>query len=68
MDVAYQWLTFFEEDDKKLEQIYGDYKSGKMLTGELKGILIGKLNAFLKEHQKKRAKAEALLDQFIYEG
>ena len=23
VDVAYQWLTFFEEDDKKLKKIYG---------------------------------------------
>ncbi len=68
VDVAYQWLTFFEEDDRRLEQIYRDYKGGKMLTGELKAILIEKLNAFLREHQKRRAKAEALLDQYIYEG
>ena len=65
VDVAYQWLTFFEEDDKKLEQIYKDYKSGKLLSGELKAILIEKLNLFLKEHQKKRKLAEKSLHKFI---
>lgn len=65
IDVSYQWLTFFEEDDKKLEQIRKDYKSGKMLTGELKNILIEKLNAFLKEHQRKREKAKDKIDEFI---
>tara|TARA_Y100000310_G_scaffold54765_1_gene50181 strand:- start:472 stop:1587 length:1116 start_codon:yes stop_codon:yes gene_type:complete len=54
VDVSYQYLKmFFEDDDKKLKKIYDDYKSGKMLTSELKEILIEKLNAFLKNHQKK---------------
>ncbi|MAG08497.1 tryptophan--tRNA ligase [Candidatus Woesearchaeota archaeon] len=68
IDVSYQWLTFFEEDDKKLKKIYNDYKSGKLLTGELKQILIDKLNSFLKEHQKKREKARGMLDKFVLKG
>ena len=66
VDVSYQWLTFFEEDDKRLKQIKEDYKSGKMLTGELKAILIEKLNAFLKVHQRKREEARKDLDKFIF--
>src|SRR3989344_3731203 len=27
IDISYQYLTFFEENDKKLEKIYNDYKS-----------------------------------------
>ena len=65
IDVAYQWLMFFEEDDEKLKQIYADYKSGKLLSGELKAILIEKLNVFLAEHQKKRKLAEKVVDKFI---
>lgn len=34
VDVPYQWLTFFLEDDEKLKQIHDDYSSGKMLTGK----------------------------------
>jgi len=68
IDVAYQWLTFFEEDDKKLENIYNDYKSGKLLSGELKQILIDKLNTFLKKHQEKREKAKSMVDKFLYSG
>jgi len=64
IDVSYQWLMFFEEDDVKLQRIYDDYKSGKMLSGELKGILIGKLNGFLSEHQGRRKKAN--IDKFIW--
>ncbi|MCK5177295.1 MAG: tryptophan--tRNA ligase, partial [Candidatus Aenigmarchaeota archaeon] len=65
IDVSYQWLTFLEEDDGKLKTIYDDYKSGRMLSGELKAILIEKLNNFLQEHQKKRQLAKAKLSEFI---
>jgi len=66
IDVSYQYLKiFFEPDDKKLEQIHDDYKSGKMLTGELKEILIEKINQFLTSHQQKREKAKDELDKFL---
>ena len=66
IDVSYQYLRiFFEQDDKKLEQIHDDYKSGKMLTGELKQILIEKINKFLASHQEKREKARDQLDKFL---
>jgi len=59
IDVSFQYLRFlFEEDDAKLQRIYDDYSSGKMTTGELKNYLIEKINAFLKEHQKKRKEAK----------
>lgn len=65
-DVSFQYLKFFfEEDDKKLQQIHDDYKSGKLLTGELKKILIDKINVFLKEHQKKMKTARNQVDKFL---
>ena len=69
IDVSFQYLRiFFEPDDNKLKSIYEDYKSGKMLTGELKAILIEKINAFLAVHQEKREKAKDKLDEFLYEN
>ena len=65
IDSSYQWLTFFEEDDEKLKNIYDAYTSGKLLSGELKQILIDKLNAFLKVHQKNRENAKKELDKFV---
>ena len=66
IDISYQYLRiFFEPDDKKLEKIYKDYKSGKLLTGELKQILIDKISPFLKEHQKKRELARKQMSKFI---
>lgn len=35
VDVAYQYLTFFMDDDEKLKQIGDEYRAGKMLTGEV---------------------------------
>jgi len=66
IDVSYQWLIFFEEDDKKLKKIYDDYKSGKLLSGELKQVLIDKLNKFLANHQKEREKAKKSFDKFVF--
>ncbi len=67
IDVSYQYLKiFFEPDDIALKKIYDDYKSGKMITGELKSILIKKINDFLKDHQKKREKAREQIDKFLF--
>ncbi len=66
IDVSFQYLKmFFEPDDEKLAEIKRKYKSGEMLTGELKKILIEKINAFLKEHQKKKKDAEKMLGKFV---
>ncbi len=66
VDVSYQMLRyFFEPDDRKLKKIHDDYISGKLLSGELKQILIKKLTAFLKKHQQKRKLAEKQADKFL---
>jgi tryptophanyl-tRNA synthetase len=66
VDVSFLYLKyFFEQDDKKLQQIYDDYKSGKLLSGELKQILIDKLSAFLEHHQKELAKADRYLERYV---
>lgn len=66
VDVSYLWLTFFEEDDKELERLHKDYKSGKLLSGEMKAALIDKINKFLAEHQKRREQAKKKIKQYIY--
>jgi tryptophanyl-tRNA synthetase len=66
VDVSFQYLKMmFEPDDKKLEKIYNDYKSGKMTTGELKKYTIEKISAFLKGHQKKLKSAEKDVKKFL---
>ena len=68
IDVSYQYLRiFFEPDDDKLETIRDDYKSGKLLSGELKSILVEKINGFLATHQKNREKARDTIQDYLYE-
>ena len=66
IDVSFQYLKmFFEQDDKKLAEIERKYRKGDMLTGELKTYTIEKINAFLKEHQKKRELAKKNVEKFL---
>jgi tryptophanyl-tRNA synthetase len=66
IDVAYNMLYYgFEPDDKKIKKIYNDYKSGALLTGELKQILIEKLTSFLESHQARREKAKDKVQDFL---
>ena len=69
VDISFQYLKyFFEPDDKKLKKIEEDYRSGRLLTSELKAITIEKINAFLKNHQQQREKAKDRINDFIYKG
>lgn len=54
VDVSYQYLTFFMEDDERLAQIKKDYTSGELLTGYLKKELIEILQKIVGEHRKQR--------------
>jgi len=54
VDISYQYLSFFEEDDDKLESIRRAYSSGEMLTGELKKELVAILQRIVVEHQERR--------------
>lgn len=55
VDVSYEWLTFFMEDDDRLGEIARKYSTGEMLTGEVKKELITLLQAQVAEHQAIRA-------------
>jgi len=53
-DISFQYLSFFLEDDKKLEETRKAYASGEMLTGELKQQLIDVIQRIVAEHQQRR--------------
>jgi tryptophanyl-tRNA synthetase len=68
VDVSFQMLLYgMEPDDTKLQKIYDDYKSGKLLSGELKKILAGKMSSFLKRHYKKYKVAEKVVSKYVKE-
>ena len=62
VDVAYQYLTFFMEDDERLAEIGRDYADGKMMTGAVKAELIATLQELVKGHQDRKA---AVTDQTV---
>ncbi|KAJ4302213.1 tryptophan--tRNA ligase [Collariella sp. IMI 366227] len=58
VDVAFQYLRFFLEDDDELERIRVAYEKGEMLTGELKAICIKELQTYVAAFQERRAKVD----------
>ena len=66
VDVSYIYLTYFLESDEELKDIYDRYKSGDMLTGELKAKAIELLQAYVKKFQVEREKvSDEVLEQFM---
>lgn len=56
IDIPYQFLRFFMEDDEELARIGEEYSSGRMLTGEIKDICSKVLTEFVTDYQEKRSK------------
>ena len=54
IDVFYIYLTYFLEDDTKLENIYKDYQKGLLSTGELKKLATDVLNEYVQAFQGRR--------------
>jgi tryptophanyl-tRNA synthetase len=64
--VSYIYLTYFEDDDEKLQKVYDDYKSGSLLTGELKKMAIEALQPVVQSFQERRAAVtDEVLESFM---
>jgi tryptophanyl-tRNA synthetase len=69
VDVSFQWLyLIFEEDDERIEKIREDYRAGRILSGEMKQLLVDRLNGFLKVHKENKARAKPLAEKMMYSG
>ncbi|KAL7453382.1 hypothetical protein ACHAWC_005057 [Mediolabrus comicus] len=58
VDVSYQWLRFFLEDDEELARIGREYGSGSgehWSTGKVKAKLVAVLKELVQEHQERRS-------------
>jgi Tryptophanyl-tRNA synthetase len=64
IDVPFQYLTFFMEDDERLEEIRVKYGSGEMMTKEIKADTIKIVTDFVLEHQRRRS---LVTDEIIQE-
>lgn len=63
VDVSVRYLEIFMEDDTELDKLKVDYKAGKLLTGEVKAMLINILQELVREHVEKREKVDATMIQ-----
>lgn len=66
VDVPYQYLTYFLEDDAQLKKIHDDYKSGQLLTGEIKKLCIETMQEYVANFQAQRAQVtDELLQTYM---
>jgi tryptophanyl-tRNA synthetase len=56
IDIPYQYLRFFLDDDAKLEEIRVQYSKGEMMTGEIKQQAIDCIGKVVTEYQDRRKK------------
>ena len=52
MDIAYQYLSFFEDDDEKMEELAREYRAGRLSTSQMKDACIVKLQQVVADFQK----------------
>lgn len=67
IDIAFQWLRYFLDDDDELVKIANAYKSGKMLSGELKKITINVVNDIIRKHNEAKAKVTPEIVERFYD-
>jgi tryptophanyl-tRNA synthetase len=66
IDVAYQYMMyFFEPDDKFLAEVNADYRSGKILAGEMKQLCIDRACEWLTNHHQLRDQTVHLVNDFL---
>ena len=66
IDVAYQYMMyFFEDDDSYLAEINNDYRSGKLLAGEMKQLCIDRALAWLGNLHEMRDQTAHLVKDFL---
>ena len=54
VDVAYQYLTFFLDDDDELERLGTGYEKGEISTGEMKAACTKVLQAYVSAFRERR--------------
>ena len=66
VDVSYQYLHFFLDDDEELQRLHDTYKSGELLTGNLKAKCIEVLTQLCTEFQARKAQVTLeVVQQFM---
>jgi tryptophanyl-tRNA synthetase len=65
VDIAYQYLRYFEEDDEALQKIHDTFSKGEMSCGEIKELLVKKFVEIYENIQNRKSKlSKEHLDEF----
>ncbi|PWN53578.1 tryptophanyl-tRNA synthetase [Violaceomyces palustris] len=56
VDVSFQYMLFFVDDDAEMDQLAKDYRSGALLTGELKKKCIAVIQKIVGDFQERKSK------------
>lgn len=62
---VFAYHSFFTEEDREVERIYGSCRSGQLYCGECKALLTPKVTSFLAEHKKKREAARKIVNDYL---
>jgi tryptophanyl-tRNA synthetase len=66
IDVPYQYLSYFEDDDEKLLRLAAEYRAGTLTTGDMKKECINMMTAYVKKFQEARANVtDEILEEFL---
>lgn len=66
VDVPFQYLTFFLEDDNELERVRVAYENGEIESGEMKMLCTKTVQAYVAEFRERKAKVtEAIREEFM---
>lgn len=55
VDIPYRYMSFFCDDDELLDRLAREYRSGELLTGQMKEACIQTLQPMVAQHQARRA-------------
>lgn len=67
IDFAFNVYRMLEPDIGKTSRVYEDYRSGKMLSGEMKGLAADMINEFLARIQSQREIVEKDYDSYMFD-
>jgi tryptophanyl-tRNA synthetase len=66
VDVSYHLLRFFQPDDAELEKVRSSYRSGELLSGEIKKLATECLQPIVSAHQeKKKLVTDEIIEKFM---
>ncbi len=67
IDFSFNVYNLIENDTKKVERVYEDYKSGKMLSGEMKTVAADSINEFLSRLKTNREAVKDHVQDYIFD-